>query len=320
MRAPLAAAACLALCLAADAGETLTLRHRFRKGETATFRRTTNKTLRRILPGLLHIDRSTLTVTLETTVLDVDAGGVALLGVRFAAIEFTRNDGEKTVRYRSSRPARTVPLEVRPFAALAGARIALEALPAGGLRHVRGVKVLVAKARETLGMKEGPAWDYVRDALRRQLSEPGLREMLDGLIAPYPPEPVAIDDTWSHREDLGGYSPVILETTWRLASRREGTARIAVHGTFAPHPTKATEERAVVRIAWHIKGTMKATLDVQETTGRLVTMAQTRSLSGTLSTTALRGDGATQSCPIEVASETVLERLPPEPARDAAQP
>jgi Family of unknown function (DUF6263) len=215
----------------------VTLRYRWTKGDSLTYRMT-NQTNSSIsgMPGAgdLTVDQ-TMTQVLKVTAEEVAPDGVATLRQSFQAVRMEMNGPMGKVVYDSSVPDKTPDPQAeamgKVMGSLVGESIIVVMAPEGTVRKVEGASRILDKVMQ--GMSADPAAAAAAQGLKTMLSDDALKATLSQSFSMLPTEPVKAGDTWTGKISMGN----------DIIGRIVGTS------TFTLKAIEGTGDPAIARVA-----------------------------------------------------------------------
>jgi hypothetical protein len=214
----------LVLSAAAANAQTVTLRYRWTKGETRTYRMATQSSSE--ITGMAGAGPMTVSQGMAQVLkLTVAADGTATIRQTFQSVRMESEGpmGKMLVDTAVPETGPNAPPMRRVLDALAGESVTIGIAPDGTIRKVEGASRIAEKiARLTAG---DPAAGAAGQAIRRMLSEEALKSTLEQTFAPLPPGPVKAGETWTGRLSMGNEAigRVVGTSTFTLKAL-EGTA------------------------------------------------------------------------------------------------
>jgi hypothetical protein len=235
-----AVAAFVLLCTAAVAADaqTLTLRYKWTKGESRTYRVTnqTDSTITGMPNGPMNVSQ-TMTQTLKYTADEVAPDGSVTLRQTFQSVRMESSGPMGKIVVDSAAAGTSdnpTAKSVRQIVtAMVGESVIIEMGPDGAVRKVDGASRIVDKITIAIAAAD-PAAGAAGQGLRTQLSDDALKSALEQTFPRLSAPPIRVDGTWAGEFAMG--NPVIGRITGRSSftlKAIEGTpdaplARIAV--------------------------------------------------------------------------------------------
>jgi hypothetical protein len=222
----------LLACVAAAspaAAQSVTLRYRWTKGESLTYRLTSQTdTTVTGMPGAGPMTLAqTMTQVLKFTAEDVTSDGVATLRQTFQSIKMQISGPAGKVTYDTAAP-NTNPNPMieamrRVLGAMAGESIVVVMAPDGAVQKIDGAAKILEKIAANL--PQDPGADAITNGMKAILTDDALKATLAQSFSTLPAEPVKVGDTWRGQMSLGTeiMGRIVGSSTYTLKAI-EGTA------------------------------------------------------------------------------------------------
>ena len=217
----------------ADA-QTVTLRYRWTKGDTVTYRMVLQTTS--LVTGVhgmneMRIDQG-LTQVIKVTAVDVAPDGTATLRETFEALKLEVDGPGGRVSYDTAVPGSANP-KIQPLRqtleAIAGGTITIEQAPDGSIRRVEGAAKILEQI--TKNTQHDPAAAAAAQGLKAAFSDEALKSSLEQSFPKLPADPVKPGDVWHSRTAMGNemMGRIVGDVTFTLkAIEIAGPAQIGV--------------------------------------------------------------------------------------------
>jgi len=281
------------------AQERFDLRPHFAKDDSHSVVVTVEQTIDQTVHDRLEHLTQRITTGYTLKVEEVDDRGQATVSLHFDSQGYHATAGSTVIDFDSTQPGTVEPAIAAPLAVLIGQTLTFTVSPEGQVVRVSGIEKLANQVVNKLSGVEGPARTAVERVLRAQLSEPGLKNTLQNLFAPFPDHAVGLGESWPHTTHINTGIPLTLETTCTLKSRENGIATVEISGHFST-PPNTTLELGQTKFSCDFQGDSRGQVQVQESTGWIVHSTTTQSLAGTATTKSPVVDD--QSIPLKVES------------------
>jgi len=228
----------LGLCTTAApaAAQGVTLRYHWTKGDTLSYRLTTqiDSSVTGTPAGDLQINQ-TITQTLKIVADDVAQDGTATLRETFEAVKMDMDGPMGHVTYDTAAPAANqspmAQAAGQVFSAMVGETITIVQAPDGTVNKVDGASRILDKMAK--GVPEDMAAAGVLQGLKTMLSDDALKTTLQQSFSKLPPGAVKPGDAWKGQLEIA--NPMVgkiagaLDFTLKAADGgQDGTARIGV--------------------------------------------------------------------------------------------
>jgi len=233
----------------------------------------------------------------------VNADGSMDATATYDAVQYKMTGGPMgNVEYDSTKggdaPAHPM---AKVFSAIAGASLNVTFAADGKVKEVKGTDKLM----DTIITKmEMPAAQQaqMREAMKAQFGEEGIKSSFEQMTAFYPKEPVAIGDSWENKMTLAAGMPLSMANTYTLKGRQGGVAAMDVKTTIT------TDDKPVnmggQQMSYNLKGEQVGTLNIDEATGWLKSGKMTQTIDGTLT---MNAGGQKMEMPMKLNSDVVFE-------------
>jgi len=215
----------------------VTLRYHWTKGDTLTYRLTTqiDSNVSGTPAGDMRINQ-TMTQVIKIAAEDVAPDGTATLRQTFESIKMDMESPMGHATYDTAAPsASQSPMAQamgQVFGAMVGETITIVQAPDGTVSKVEGASRIVDKM--TKAVPEDMAAAGILQGLKAMLSEDALKSTIEQSFSKLPPGPVKPGDTWKGQLAMG--NPMIGKIAgamdFTLKSVDDGTARIGVAMTL----------------------------------------------------------------------------------------
>ncbi len=201
----------LALSFVASAVPTyaqgVTLRYRWTKGETLTYRVTSQTTSAVTgMPGIneMKIEQG-MTQVIKITAEDVTPDGTATLRETFESVKMEMNGPMGRVSYDTAAPSSIANPMIQAMrqvlGAMVGASITVVQAADGTVRKVEGATKILEQMTKT--MQEDPAAAAAAQGLKAAFSDEALKTTLEQSFSKLPTDPVKPGDTWPAKLAMG---------------------------------------------------------------------------------------------------------------------
>jgi len=197
----------LALTSVAEA-QTVTLRYRWTKGESLSYRSVLqNDSTISGMPGMGDMNvGQTMTQVIKTDVTDVAPDGTATLKQTFLSVRMEMATPMGKVVYDSAAPSANTADPISETVGKFMGRMVGESIvtvmgPDGRIRKVEGASAILDKALQGLG--SDPASAAMAQSLRSVMSDDAMRSNLEQTFAGLPLPPVKQGDTWKGSINIG---------------------------------------------------------------------------------------------------------------------
>lgn len=191
----------------ARADEPVTLKYKWNKGETITYRMTTDtKTKMSGIPGMGDIDMTQKQVMISSmNVKDVAADGVATVVLSFDTIQVTMEHPMMgKMSYDSDKKddnAKGNPL-ASSFGAMIGETMTFVIEPTGAVRSAEGMNRIIKKVIDAVEKENPGAGAIMEQQLQGAFGDEAMRKTYEQALKILPDKPVKTGDTWTTSMDM----------------------------------------------------------------------------------------------------------------------
>ena len=224
------------LSVASAAAQGVTLRYRWNKGETLTYRMTIlTSSVITGLPSLaeMKVDQ-TMTQVMTMAVEDVAADGTSTVRQTFTSVKMEMNGPMGHIEYDTAAPASGGNPMVQPLrqvlGQMVGESVTVVQAPDGTVRKVEGASRLVDKILKSL--PDDSSAQAAAQSLKSVLSDEALKSTLEQSFSRLPAADVKAGDTWDGEISMGN----------AVAGRIGGTVK------FTLKAVEGTPESGIARI------------------------------------------------------------------------
>jgi hypothetical protein len=288
-----------------QAQEKLELRLHLTKGETRHVITTVEQHINQTVGPNRQATDQTFAVGYVMSVEQVDADGNTKLATKYESVRLSQKGPAGALEYDSANPPKQVPQGAKPFAALVGLGFTATVTPSGKVTAVEGLDAMFAELLRKLELSDGAAKAAVQKLLSEQFGEQVMKENVENMFALYPDAPVSVGDSWRRRVVVSKGFPVIIEGTYTLKGRSNGTAEVETRATLSPNEAAGPVELGTGRMSYELKGEQSGSARIDEATGWTRSMTTTQLVSGTLRFQA--GGTPETSSPITIREKVTVE-------------
>lgn len=226
---------------ASASAQGVTLRYRWTKGETVTYRMTMRTASAATgMPGAaeMKVDQ-TMTQVVTMLVEDVAPDGAATLRQTFASVKMEMNGPMGRVEYDTAAPSANANPMVQSMrqvlGGMVGESVTVVQAPDGSVRKVEGASRILDKIVK--GQPDGPSAQAASQALRSLLSDEALKTTMEQSFSKFPQNPVQPGDTWDGQMSMGN----------------DAAGRIGGTVTFTLKAVEGSPDASVARVAVGLK-------------------------------------------------------------------
>ena len=234
--------------------------------------------------------------TYKYDVQEVSPDGTATLKVTIDGMSMTLDAPNMKVEYDSANPPAEIPPQAQGAAAMVGTSFTMEMNSRGEVTRVEGVETML----EAVLAKGGGA--AAKEQLAKQFSNDAMVATMQGMLAPYPDEPVGVGDSWSSKMSVTAGFPMQIDSTYTLKERAGGMATLAVESTIKTDPNADPVAVGPAKAKVEIGGKRTGQMVVHETVGWTMSSKLDIDFKGSLKMV-----GVEMSIPITVTGEMTVK-------------
>jgi len=201
-------------------------------------------------------------------VTEAEADGSAWVRFTYDWMRFCIDSADQQIDYDSDNIRRPVPKGAEPYAAILGQAFYARITPEGRIERINGLDAMISHVRAKL--PPGAAREATSRNLKQQFNESVIKELFENCMAVYPPQPVRVGESWHIIDNITGPLPLIFETDYSLADRKDGSATIEGRTTIQSDPRYARSFIEGVIIEHTVSGKQHKKARIQETTGEIL--------------------------------------------------
>jgi hypothetical protein len=201
-------------------------------------------------------------------VTELDADGIAWARFTYDWISLAIDAPDQQVNYDSDNKNVPVPRGAEPYAAILGQVFYARITPEGRIERINGLDAMLGHVRGKL--PPGEAREAASRDLKQQFNEQTIKALLENSMAVYPPEAVAVGDTWQTTDTIAGAVPLIFETSYELKDRKDGSATIEGQTTIKSDPRYDRRNVRGLTIGHKVTGSQQKTATLKESTGEIL--------------------------------------------------
>ena len=281
------------------------LRLRLEPGKSYKLRMTAAQKITQTLGGMKQEMPQTVGFALRHDVKQVRDDGTAVIQVTYDSFQYKVEGPMGKVDYDSSKPAAEAlhPM-AKGFAALVGASFWIDLTPQGRATRVEGADQLATRVVEKVDLPVESLRTTLEQQMKDQFGDQALKETMEQMMGIYPDQPVGVGDSWSKKMVVTKGTPMVMNNTWTLKSRKDGVAFIDVQSTLEPNPDAGAMEMGAAKLRHRLAGTQQGSIEMDEATGWVLRSTVKQQLSGDLT---VEGGPQTATIPMSVDSEIHVE-------------
>jgi len=295
-----------ASCSSGGDGEKVELRLRLEKGESHRLRWTSDQKIQQTdESGQQESVQQSAGIGLTFDVQEVDPDGTATVKVTFHAITFEQDSALGKITYDSADPPETAHPLAMKFAVLLGESFTIGLTPEGKVTSLEGVDAMFARILEGMDAPFPGMRQILEKQLQGLIGGNGLKEMVENSLAVYPPESVAVGDSWNGTSVFSKGLPLTMENTWTLKTLEDDKAVLAVESKIYPNAQVGPVDMGFSQLRYEVSGTQQGEIEIDLKTGWPSRQRLTQELSGTMDTQA--GPIAGKSYAVSIRSDIRVE-------------
>lgn len=220
-------------------------------------------------------------------VKSVDPNGTAAVNVTFEEMDLGFLDSMKLL---GGAGVPDFEKQLKPLADalnLTGKSFTMKVMPTGRVEEVQGMSDAVEQMLAAFPSGEGPLGalggmvkEVFGPQLANRMGDSATREQMDGCLAIYPDEPVAVGATWVKGRIINsGAAPQNCRETWTLKARENGVATLEMTAEITPNTDAPAQSMMGMTVENAVSGTQTGTLSVDEATGWITSGAINQNVS-----------------------------------------
>jgi len=240
-------------------------------------------------------------------VTDVDADGALTVEVKYDSVLFKQESAMASVEYDSTDPPDDIPMQAAAFAALVGRGFTMKLSPTAQILEIKGVDKMIDEIMESMDVPEGVPVEQVKNDLKRQFGDEGLKQQMQQMFRMLPDKPVGVGDSWDDEVTVGGMMPVITKSKYTVKAIENGAATIEVETTIAPDEKAKPVEMGNSTMAMKMTGNQKGTTQVDLKTGFPLKISMDQKVTGTITITSDELPGGEMEIPMTIESTIAVE-------------
>lgn len=277
-----------------------------KSGEKFTYRLHRDTDIEMNLNGRDQISTHKQTLDLEYEVLELLSDGAQKVELTYKTIKIWQVNGFRTLSFDSETEGQRENLEFNKqvFQNMLGQKLQLTLGAHGEVIHFSGASRIIDEYFKEI--KNIELLGFYR-AVREQMGDLAMKEMLKQLHTVLPPFTPKIDDTWaSETSQLSGIG-ILKSNIFQLKKLNSNGAEIRLKSTVEPNPNARVMKMGNSRVKFDLKGFESGTYQLENLGGMLQTAKISTNLSG--SATITREDNLVFPSRVVVRMETEFEKL-----------
>ena len=258
------------------------------KGQKYYVQNVTEQQIFQAVMGQPQSMEQTIGIGVDLDVNDVDGSGNMLVYHKYSWIQFRQKGPVGEIVYDSAKKDVRVPAGAEGFAALVGEGYLMKLTPRGRVVEVKGAERMAANVRRKL--PPGRTGDQMMKPLGRYFTEKAIKEGTEASMGIYPDKPVGVGDSWNTKIVLSQGFAVIVESEWAVKGRKEGVATVGIVSTIKPNPKAEPLDMGVMKMSYQLSGKQDGTMQLQESTGMVLSSKMDQEISGEVKMVIASGD------------------------------
>ena len=236
--------------------------------------------------------------TYKYDVQGIAPDGTATLKVTIDGMSMTLDMQNVKVEYDSANPPEEIPLPARGAAALVGKSFTMEMNAQGEVTRVEGIETMLEAA-----LGQGVVPPPVKEQVGKQFGSDSMVATMQGMLAPYPDEPVGVGDSWSRTISVTAGFPMQIDSTYTLKERAGGMATLSVESTIKTDPNAEPIATGIGKATVEISGKRTGEMVVHETAGWTMSSKLAMDFKGNMTIAGASG----MSIPLTVTGEMTVK-------------
>jgi hypothetical protein len=299
--------ACVVVFLAGivHAQEKYMLRLNLENGQRYQQRMTMSQSIDQVMNGVTVTMNQDMTLDYDYSVTDVDAQGVATVESTYDRIASKVSTQGMAVSYDSATAEGSISPEFRPLAAMVGKTFTMRISPLGSVVSIEGLSEILDAVIAEMTI-DGPAREQVLENMKRQFGEEAMKDLIEQAMAIYPPEPVAVGDSWVKTIEIRQMVPLKLDNTWVLKEVNENTATLEVTSLIGPAGDDTTVNMMGTDLNVQLEGAQSGISVIDRKTGWVESSTVNQNVDGTMTLPAGEGLPEGMSIPLSIRSTVTV--------------
>lgn len=265
------------LCLIAlitvfsQASDKVDLKLRLKPGESHEMKMVQTQHINQTMMGQVQEMNQVQEIVMDIDCLNVDANGNMDIEMIYKSMKITMDGPMGHMEFDSQHPKPADPNKPQEqmldtlFSAIAGGKFQMKTAPTGRTTNFRGLKEMLTNIKTKLGSNAAaPGMEFVD----KMFDEKQIKELTGTMFAAFPPEPIAVGDSWYDTMSMNFIVPIDVDTTYMLKQSKNGIAYIdKVAKIDMGDSSKPLEIDPNNKLSMQLSGTMNASDEVDENNG-----------------------------------------------------
>jgi hypothetical protein len=249
------------------AGEKVDLRLRLPKGAKLRFKTVIDQTIVQNVGGIEQGIEQSMGTGMLYECKEVDAQGVMTLESTFESVSMKMTSPMMEMEFDSAKPPAAPDPVMQSMGGMVGKKLLLSMDPRGRVTKLEGVTALIDDVIKGMKLEDPMMADQVRQLMVQNFGDETLKETFSQMSGYYPEKPVAVGETWKSRHEMKKPSPMVLELSMTLKSRKDGRATVAMDCKVSPPKEVPVVDMGGAKVKTELSGTQKGTIEFDEATG-----------------------------------------------------
>jgi hypothetical protein len=287
------------------AQEKYMLRLNLEAGQRYQQRMTMSQSIDQVMNGITITMNQDMTLDYDYSVIDVDAQGVATVESTYDRVASKVSTQGMSVSYDSATAEAPISPEFRPLAAMVGKTFTMRISPLGSVVSIEGLSEILDAVIAEMTI-DGPAREQVLENMKRQFGEEAMKDLIEQAMAIYPPEPVAVGDSWVNTIEIRQMVPLKLDNTWVLKEVNENTATLEVTSLIGSAGENTTVNMMGTELNVRLEGAQSGTSIIDRQTGWVESSTVNQNVDGAMTLPAGEGLPEGMSIPLSIRSTVTV--------------
>jgi hypothetical protein len=287
------------------AQEKYILRLNLEAGQRYQQRMTMSQNIDQVMNGITITMNQDMTLDYDYSVTDIDAQGVATVESTYDRVASKVRTQGMSVSYDSATAEGPISPEFRPLAAMVGKTFTMRISPLGSVVSIEGLSEILDAVIAEMTI-DGPAREQVLENMKRQFGEEAMKELIEQAMAIYPPEPVAVGDSWVKTIEIRQMVPLKLDNTWVLKEVSENTATLEVTSLIGSAGEDTTVNMMGAEVNVRLEGAQSGTSIIDRKTGWVESSTVNQNVDGAMTLPAGEGFPDGMSIPLSIRSTVTV--------------
>jgi hypothetical protein len=265
------------------AAKKLDLKLKLKKGQKFAMRTVTDQKILQTVMGQEQKMNQMTAIGMSFEVLAVDTDGAISIKTIYQTIQARIESLMGVMEYDSTKPEETGannPM-LAIYKAMLGQSFVMKMSPKGGIIAIEGIDEMMEKMIDKMATDENMK-QQMKEMMKNFISEEKMKEMSASMVTAFPPEPVAVGDSWTNKMSISAGFPMEIDTTCTLTEYKDGIFTIRTNSKIEPPDKAEPIEMGPVKMTMRMKGEQKGTTEINEATGWMVRSKVNMNFSGEL--------------------------------------